>query len=153
MILSFILNSGCARRGASGALFPKSALCGAEFPLRVLGRKILNHFDRPPRNRRSRTSSGPEGSSDKWCGLCRGSIPVMWLVYDSGNGLNRGCTTTSRPFHTGRFSSLIVVSLLFLAKYFFGIFLYLRIIDYFRLKIDDLRNASDLKIMPTVKIG
>jgi hypothetical protein len=41
----------------------------------------------------------------------------------------------------GSFSSLIVVSLLFLAKYFFGIFLYLRIIDYFRLKIDDLRNV------------
>jgi hypothetical protein len=42
-------------------------------------------------------------------------------------------------------SSLTVVSLLFLAKYFFGIFLYLRIIDYFRLKIDDLRNAFDYK--------
>jgi len=27
-----ILDSGCARRGASGALCPKSALCGAEFP-------------------------------------------------------------------------------------------------------------------------
>jgi hypothetical protein len=32
----------------------------------------------------------------------------------------------------GSFGSLIVVSLLFLAKYFFGILLYLRIIDYFR---------------------
>jgi hypothetical protein len=37
--------------------------------------------------------------------------------------------------------------LLFLAKYFFDIFLYLRIIDYFRLKIDDLRNAFDCKII------
>lgn len=27
---------GCARRGASGALFPKSASCGAEFPLKGL---------------------------------------------------------------------------------------------------------------------
>ena len=27
-----ILDPGCARRGASGALCPKSALCGAEFP-------------------------------------------------------------------------------------------------------------------------
>jgi len=44
-------------------------------------------------------------------------------------------------------SSLIVVSLFFLAKYFFGIFLYLQIIDYFRLKIDDLRNAFDYKII------
>jgi len=45
------------------------------------------------------------------------------------------------------FSSLIVVSLLFLAKYFFGIFFYLQIIDYFRLRIDDLRNAFDCKII------
>jgi hypothetical protein len=48
-------------------------------------------------------------------------------------------------------SSLIVVSLLFLAKYFFDIFLYLRIIDYFRLKIDDLRNAFDCKIISSAR--
>lgn len=32
---------------------------------RVLKLDIWDHFDRTPRNRRSRTSSGPEGSSDK----------------------------------------------------------------------------------------
>ncbi len=47
-------------------------------------------------------------------------------------------------------SSLIVVSLLFLAKYFFGIFLYLRIIDYFRLKIDDLSHRL---VDPTPRRG
>jgi len=46
-----------------------------------LFRKIVGHPDRTPRNRRSRTSSGPEGSSDKRCGLCRGSIPVNFLAY------------------------------------------------------------------------
>jgi len=30
----FNITLGCARRGVSGALFPKSALCGAEFPLK-----------------------------------------------------------------------------------------------------------------------
>jgi hypothetical protein len=50
-------------------------------------------------------------------------------------------------YHDLPLSSLIVVSLLFLAKYFFGIFLYLRTIDYFRIKIDDLRNAFDYKII------
>ena len=35
------------------------------------------HFDRAPRNKRSRTSSGPGGSSDKWRSLCRGPTPVM----------------------------------------------------------------------------
>ena len=34
MMLWIIIIYGCARRGASGALFPKSALCGAEFPLK-----------------------------------------------------------------------------------------------------------------------
>jgi hypothetical protein len=34
------IDSGCARRGVSGALFPKSALCGAEFPLK--GFKLEN---------------------------------------------------------------------------------------------------------------
>jgi len=31
---------------------------------------------RSPRNRRSRTSSDPEGSSDKWRRLCRAPLPV-----------------------------------------------------------------------------
>ena len=51
------------------------------------------HPDRPPRNRRSRTSSGPEGSSDKRCGLCRGSIPVTWMMPDWRTGFDGGCTT------------------------------------------------------------
>jgi hypothetical protein len=33
-LIDYIRISGCARRGASGALFPKSASCGAEFPLK-----------------------------------------------------------------------------------------------------------------------
>jgi hypothetical protein len=32
--IDYIHNNGCARRGASGALFPKSASCGVEFPLK-----------------------------------------------------------------------------------------------------------------------
>jgi len=28
----YIYITGCAKRGASGALYPKSAWCGAEFP-------------------------------------------------------------------------------------------------------------------------
>ena len=43
---------------------------------RILYCRFLNHFDRTPRNRRSWTSSDPEGSSDKWRGPCRGSIPI-----------------------------------------------------------------------------
>ncbi len=35
-LISSILTLGCARRGASGALYPKSALCGAESPLEGL---------------------------------------------------------------------------------------------------------------------
>ena len=35
-LIDYILSNGCARWGASGALFPKSALCGAEFPLEGL---------------------------------------------------------------------------------------------------------------------
>ncbi len=65
MLFGYTHTSGCARWGASGALFPKSALCGAEFPLKGLIWDSVLHFDRPPRNRRLRTSSGPEGSSDK----------------------------------------------------------------------------------------
>jgi len=34
--IDYIHDNGCARRGASGALFPKSASCGAEFPLKDL---------------------------------------------------------------------------------------------------------------------
>jgi len=32
--IDYIHSCGCARRGASGALFPKSASCGAESPLK-----------------------------------------------------------------------------------------------------------------------
>jgi len=38
-----------------------------------------DNSDRSPRNRRPWTSSGPEGSSDKWSLQCRGSIPVTQL--------------------------------------------------------------------------
>jgi len=34
--IDYIHSLGCARWGVSGALFPKSALCGAEFPLKGL---------------------------------------------------------------------------------------------------------------------
>jgi hypothetical protein len=64
-----------------------------------------------------------------------------------GSSFQNGLSFLSKEFLSFQFSSLIVVSLLFLAKYFFGIFLYLRIIDYFRLKIDDLRNAFNCKII------
>jgi len=36
IIIDYIHGHGCARWGASGALYPKSALCGAEFPLKGL---------------------------------------------------------------------------------------------------------------------
>ena len=36
MVFLRILVTGCARRGVSGALFPKSASCGAESPLKGL---------------------------------------------------------------------------------------------------------------------
>ena len=42
--------------------------------------KRERHHDRPPRNRSPRTSSGPEGSSDKWRYLCRGKIPIIWMT-------------------------------------------------------------------------
>ncbi len=35
-LIDYIYDNGCARRGASGALFPKSASCGAESPLKGL---------------------------------------------------------------------------------------------------------------------
>jgi len=56
---------GWDRWGDSGALYPKTALCGAEFPPEHIMTDTVNHSGRPPRNRRLRTSSGPEGSSDK----------------------------------------------------------------------------------------
>ncbi len=34
--IDYIYSLGCARWGASGALFPKSASCGTEFPLKGL---------------------------------------------------------------------------------------------------------------------
>ena len=43
--------------------YPKSALRGAEFPSKGCGSR--RYADRSPRNRLLRTSSGPEGSSDK----------------------------------------------------------------------------------------
>ncbi len=88
--------TGCARRGASGALFPKSALCGAEFPLKgfTTGWKA-GHYDRPPCNRRSWISSGPEGSSDKWCGLCRGLFPIFIMAACFRKKFDSGCTTIS----------------------------------------------------------
>ena len=52
-ILGINSKSGCARRGVSGALYPKSASCGAESPLKGFIRDGLSRFDRPPRNRRS----------------------------------------------------------------------------------------------------
>jgi len=71
--------------------------------------EAVNRADRSPRNRRSRTSSGPEGSSDKWCGLCRGTIPVMPRLYCEGS-FDGGCTTilrfyvASAPFQLDRLS-------------------------------------------------
>jgi len=93
MVFLRILITGCARRGASGALFPKSAYAGLNSRPRILYLEPLNHFDWTPRNRRSWTSSGPEGSSDKWCGLCRGliSICIMW------RGFLKGSTAGAQP--------------------------------------------------------
>jgi len=42
-------------------------------------KRRADNSNRSPRNRRPWTSSGPEGSSDKWSPLCRGSIPVLQL--------------------------------------------------------------------------
>ena len=93
MFFRRILITGCARRGVSGALFPKSAYAGLNSRPRILYLEPLDHFDWTPRNRRSRTSSGPEGSSDKWCGLCRGliSICIMW------RGFLKGSTAGAQP--------------------------------------------------------
>ena len=52
MVFWGILSTGCARRGASGALFPKSAYAGLNSLSRVLYGK-LRPLNRPPRNRRS----------------------------------------------------------------------------------------------------
>jgi hypothetical protein len=60
---------------------------------RVLCLGSLIHFDRTPRNRRSRTSSDPEGSSDKRCGLCRGLIPVCIMGRILQKRFEGGCTT------------------------------------------------------------
>ena len=93
MVFWGILSTGCARRGVSGALYPKSAYAGLNSRPRILYLEPLDHFDWTPRNRRSWTSSGPEGSSDKWCGLCRGlfSIGIMW--WDFQKSFNGGCAT------------------------------------------------------------
>ena len=64
---------------------------------RILYCRFLNHFDRTPRNRRSWTSSDPEGSSDKWRGPCRGSIPV-WTVF---LGLQKDSTAGAQPSRPG----------------------------------------------------
>ena len=94
MVFWRILILGCARRGVSGALFPKSAYAGLNSRSRVLQMGPSSHFDWTPRNRRSWTSSDPEGSSDKWCGLCRGliSICIMWRGFLKR--FDGGCATT-----------------------------------------------------------
>ena len=56
--------------------------------------KAVAHFDRAPRNKRSRTSSGPEGSSDKWRSLCRGPIPVISMHYQ----FHKDSTAGAQPF-------------------------------------------------------
>jgi len=53
-------------------------------PARSVGR-----FDRTLRNSRSRTSSGPEGSSDKGCRPCRGSTPIICAVDRSSQEFRR----------------------------------------------------------------
>jgi len=57
----------------------KPLYAGLNPPSRIIFRKP-DPADRSLRNRHSWTSSGPEGSSDKWWRLCRGSIPVMLRV-------------------------------------------------------------------------
>ena len=90
---------GCARRGVSGALCPKSALCGAEFPPKGPTGRSVSRFDRTPRNSRSRTSSDPEGSSDKGRGLCRGAFPIMQAVDRSRQGFRRWVHNPSGSRH------------------------------------------------------
>ena len=53
MVFLRILVTGCARRGVSGALFPKSAYAGLNSRPRILYLEPLDHFDWTPRNRRS----------------------------------------------------------------------------------------------------
>ena len=56
--------------------------------------KNATHFDWAPRNKRSRTSSGPGGSSDKWHSLCRGPIPVISMPCK----FHKDSTAGAQPF-------------------------------------------------------
>ena len=94
LIFLRILVTGCARRGVSGALYPKSAYAGLNSRPRTLCLATSKHLDWTPRNRRSRTSSDPEGSSDKWCGLCRGSISICIMGRGIQKRFDGGCATT-----------------------------------------------------------
>ena len=86
--------SGCARRGASGALFPKSALCGAESPLEdwklksqeaiLTGRRATDGHE--PRQIRKEAAI-----RDAVCVVDR-FRSYMWSA-DFGKRFNRGCTT------------------------------------------------------------
>ena len=77
---------------------------------RILKLENLGHFDRTLRNRRSRTSSGPEGSSDKWCGLCRSLIPICIMDQGRQYSFEGGCTTTLMQWEFGMRESEIFVS-------------------------------------------
>ena len=85
---------GCARRGVSGALFPKSALCGAEFPLKgfyseklqviLIGRHATD--GREPRQIRKEAAI-----SDAVC-VADWSRSISWLMF-FWKRFDRGCAT------------------------------------------------------------
>jgi len=68
-------------------------------PSRGFGTCGLDSSGRAPRNRRSRTSSGPEGSSDKWFRLCRGLFPNRdgsgHTSQSPGSGVPRLCSSVA----------------------------------------------------------
>ena len=93
VLLDYII-TGCARRGASGALFPKSALCGAEFPLKGLNTEnwqviLIGHCatdGHEPRQVRKEAAI-----SDAVCVADRSRSYFRLVLFR--NRFDRGCTT------------------------------------------------------------
>ena len=85
---------GCARRGASGALIPKSALCGAEFPpegLKLKSQGVILTGRRATDGHELRQVRKEAAISDAVCVVDR-FRSCMWPV-DFGTRFNGGCTT------------------------------------------------------------
>ena len=75
---------GCARRGASGALIPKSALCGAEFPpegLKLKSQEVILTGRRPPHGPALRQVRKEAAISDAVCVVdVSGHVYGLWIL-------------------------------------------------------------------------